>query len=153
MLVALATGGPIRVIEVIVVFEIIQLVEGNTLVPLVMSRAAKLNPLVVIVAVITGASALGVGGAALAVPVAVVVQSLVMRLLVPLAQRASGTEIIESVTVETTKVIARRPTAPREPSASPASPASPPAGQPDAPASAPAITPQTTAPAGVEQPV
>ncbi len=158
VLVALATGGSIRVIEVIVVFEIIQLVEGNTLVPLVMSRAAKLNPLVVIVAVIIGGSVLGIGGAALAVPVAVVVQLLVMRLLVPLAQRASGTEIIESVTVETTKVVAKRPIAPSEPSspsaASSLASSPSPVARPNAPASAPVVSPPTAAtPAGVEQPV
>lgn len=158
VLVALATGGPIRVIEVIVVFEIIQLVEGNTLVPLVMSRAAKLNPLVVIVAVIIGGSVLGIGGAALAVPVAVVVQLLVMRLLVPLAQRASGTEIIESVTVETTKVFAKRPTAssePSSPSAASSLASSPsPVARPNAPASVPVVSPPTAeTPAGVELPV
>jgi cytoskeletal protein RodZ len=81
---------------VIIAFEIIQVVEGNTLVPLVMSRAAKLNPLVVIVAVVIGGSVLGIGGAALAVPVAVVVQLLILRLLAPLARNASGTDTIET---------------------------------------------------------
>ncbi|HUY78978.1 MAG TPA: AI-2E family transporter [Ktedonobacterales bacterium] len=101
-LVALATGGPLKVVEVIIAFEIIQVVEGNTLVPIVMSRAAKLNPLVVIVAVVIGGSVLGIGGAALAVPLAVVVQLLILRLLAPLARNASGTEAPETVEVATT---------------------------------------------------
>jgi predicted PurR-regulated permease PerM len=106
VLVALATGGPLKVVEVIIAFEIIQVVEGNTLVPIVMSRAAKLNPVVVIVAVVIGGSVLGIGGAALAVPVAVVVQLLILRLLAPLARNASGTDgadAAETAQVETTK--------------------------------------------------
>ncbi len=95
VLVALATGGPsgpIHAVEVIIAFEIIQLLEGNALAPLVMSRAARLDPLVVIVSVIIGGAALGIAGAALAVPLAVVLQVLVTRMGAPLARRALGRE-------------------------------------------------------------
>jgi len=90
VLVALAVGGPLKGLEVFVLFQVIQQLEGNTVVPLVMSRAVKLNPLTVILAILIGDSLLGIAGAVLAVPAAVVVQVVVRRLLAPLARRAAN---------------------------------------------------------------
>jgi len=158
-LVALATGGPLKVVEVIIAFEIIQVVEGNTLVPMVMSRAAKLNPLVVIVAVVIGGSVLGIGGAALAVPVAVVVQLLILRLLAPLARNASGTDTGETTQVETTAgpadatprtTGAATPTPSAGDTAGDTAAGQPPSDAPETP-TVPVVTP--AAEAGVEQPV
>lgn len=162
-LVALATAGPLKVVEVVIAFEIIQVVEGNTLVPLVMSRAAKLNPLVVIVAVVIGGSVLGIGGAALAVPVAVVVQALILRLLAPLARNASGTDTTASTTVETTKdangavtttATTQATTAPPPDSATDHATEGA-AGATTEPHTVPVVTPPTTTTTepGVEQPV
>jgi predicted PurR-regulated permease PerM len=51
-----------------------------------MSRAARLNPLVTLLATIVGAVVLGFFGAVMAVPLAFVIQVLVARLVVPWAQ-------------------------------------------------------------------
>jgi len=92
VLVALATGGaggPLKALEVFLLFQVIQQLEGNTVVPLVIGRAVKLNPLTVILAILIGDNLLGVVGAVLAVPAAVVVQVAVRRLLAPMARQAS----------------------------------------------------------------
>lgn len=52
----------------------IQQVESHVVVPQVMKRAVGLNPILVILAVTVGARLLGIGGALLAVPIAVVIQ-------------------------------------------------------------------------------
>jgi predicted PurR-regulated permease PerM len=89
VLVALATGGPLKAFEVFLLFQVVQQLEGNTVVPLVIGRAVKLNPLTVILAILIGDNLLGVLGAVLAVPAAVVVQVAIKRLLAPMARRAS----------------------------------------------------------------
>jgi predicted PurR-regulated permease PerM len=88
--VALLASGPLKGVEVIAVFVAIQQLEANTLVPLVMSRTARLNPLTVLVALVIGEALLGIVGAILAVPAAVVVQVLVVRVIAPLARTASA---------------------------------------------------------------
>src|SRR6185312_14182437 len=52
VLVALAIGGPLKGLEVFLLFQVIQQLEGNTVVPLVIGRAVKLNPLTVILAIL-----------------------------------------------------------------------------------------------------
>lgn len=89
VLVALATGGALKGFEVFLLFQVVQQLEGNTVVPLVIGRAVKLNPLTVILAILIGDNLLGVVGAVLAVPAAVIVQVAVKRLLAPMARRAS----------------------------------------------------------------
>jgi hypothetical protein len=60
---------------VILAYLLIQQVENHTLVPLVMNRVVKLNPLTTLVAVTIGALLQGLLGVLLAVPLAAVVQS------------------------------------------------------------------------------
>jgi predicted PurR-regulated permease PerM len=86
------TQDPLKAGEVALLYLAIQQIEGNTLVPLVMQRAVGLNPLAVIVALLLGGALLGVLGAVLAVPAAAAVQVLVLRVLAPLARRASAAE-------------------------------------------------------------
>ncbi len=90
VLVALLTGGLVRGIEVVAFFAVLQQLEGNTLVPLVMSRTARVHPFTVLLALIVGEALLGIVGAVLAVPAAIVVQVLVARVIAPLARAASG---------------------------------------------------------------
>lgn len=59
---------------VAIAFFVIQQLENNLIVPQVMKRAVGLNPLIVILAVAIGGKLLGIAGALLAVPIAVVVQ-------------------------------------------------------------------------------
>jgi predicted PurR-regulated permease PerM len=88
--VALLTAGPLKGFEVIAFFIVLQQLEGNTLVPLVMSRTTRTHPFVVLVALVMGEALLGIVGAVLAVPAAIVVQVLVVRVIAPLARAACG---------------------------------------------------------------
>ncbi len=88
VLVALIAVDPGKALQVIILFLLIQELEGNVIQPLVMSRAVNVDPLVVIVSVLIGINLLGIIGAILAVPVAAAVQILVVRVLAPAIRRA-----------------------------------------------------------------
>lgn len=90
VLVALITVDPGKALQVVVLFILIQNIEGNVIEPLVMSRAVKINPLVVIVAVLIGLDLLGIIGAILAVPVAAAIQIVFVRVLAPAIRRSSA---------------------------------------------------------------
>lgn len=61
----------------------IQQLENHLIVPQVMNRAVGLNPLLVILAISVGGRLLGIGGALLAVPIAVVIQVILQEVLKP----------------------------------------------------------------------
>lgn len=67
-LVALFAGGVTDALIVVGVVVVVQQVEGDVLSPLVMGRALRLHPLVVLVALTVGAISAGLLGAFLAVP-------------------------------------------------------------------------------------
>lgn len=90
VLVTTFTGGLIQTGEVVGLYLLIHIIEGNTLVPYVTYRMTELNPLVTIVAIALGGAILGVVGAVLAVPVALTLQVLVLRALVPALRHLSG---------------------------------------------------------------
>ncbi len=79
VIVALTISPQLAVI-VIILYLLIQAIENNFLVPKIMERAVGLNPVVVILAVITGANLMGISGALLAIPfvsfIIVILQSL-----------------------------------------------------------------------------
>jgi predicted PurR-regulated permease PerM len=89
LLVALLTSGLTKGLEVIAWYVVLQTIEGNTLVPVVMSRTVRIHPLTVIVAVLVGGELYGLAGAVLAVPVAAVLQVVVEQVLAPVARTAS----------------------------------------------------------------
>jgi predicted PurR-regulated permease PerM len=70
------TVSPVLALIVAGLYLIVQQLESHVLVPQVMKRAVGLNPLVVILAIAIGDRLLGVTGALLAVPIAVMVQIL-----------------------------------------------------------------------------
>jgi predicted PurR-regulated permease PerM len=76
-LVALVTGGPTDALLVVGVTVLVQQIEGDVVAPLVMGRALKLHPLVILVAVTAGAVVAGILGAFLAVPLTAVVVAVV----------------------------------------------------------------------------
>lgn len=80
VLVALATS-PVLAGLVAGLYLAVQQVESHIVVPQVMKRAVGLNPLLVIIAVSVGGRLLGVTGALLAVPIAVVIQVVVKEIL------------------------------------------------------------------------
>lgn len=68
VLVALVSGGPLDALLTVGVVIAVQQLEGNLLQPIVMGRAVRLHPVVVLLAITTGAVLAGVVGAFLAVP-------------------------------------------------------------------------------------
>ncbi|HEV8194190.1 MAG TPA: AI-2E family transporter [Ktedonobacterales bacterium] len=117
VLVALITVDPVKALEVIVLFLLIQEIEGNVVEPLVMSRAVNVDPLLVIVSVLIGIDLLGIIGAILAVPIAAAAQILVVRVLAPAIRHTAGA-----------------PAAPAVMASEPAEPSTPPLlGAPDRP--------------------
>ena len=83
VLVALVAVDPIKALEVVGLFFLVQLAEGNLIQPLVMSWAVRIDPLLVLVAVTLGAQVLGVVGALLAVPIAGLAQVITLRVVAP----------------------------------------------------------------------
>lgn len=79
--IALTTDSPFLGIAVAVLFFVIQQFENHLIVPQVMKRAVGLNPLVVILTIAIGSRLLGVAGALLAVPLAVMLQIIVSEVL------------------------------------------------------------------------
>lgn len=75
------TLSPVLAGGVAAMYFVIQQLENHIIVPQVMRRAVGLNPLLVIFAVAIGGRLLGVGGALLAVPIAVVIQIIVGDIL------------------------------------------------------------------------
>ncbi len=75
------TISPVMTAGVAALYFVIQQLENHLIVPQVMKRAVGLNPLVVILAVAVGSRLLGIAGALLAVPIAVVLQIIVGDIL------------------------------------------------------------------------
>lgn len=90
VLVALITVDPAKALEVIALFFVVFVAEGEIVQPLVMSRTVRVDPLLVLVSVLIGIELLGIIGAILAVPIAAGIQVLVLRVLAPMLRRASA---------------------------------------------------------------
>lgn len=73
VLVALVSEGPLTALGVLGAVIAVQQLEGNVLQPVVVGRAIALHPVVVLLAVTTGAVVWGIVGALVAVPIAMVV--------------------------------------------------------------------------------
>jgi predicted PurR-regulated permease PerM len=99
VILALIAVGPVKAVEVVILFILIQELEGNVVEPMVMSKSVHIDPLLVIVAVLIGINLLGIIGAVLAVPVAAGIQVLVVRVLAPyIRQRVSGATTADAST-------------------------------------------------------
>lgn len=75
------TISPFLSVMVAVMYLIIQQLENSLIVPQVMKRAVGLNPLIVILAIAIGSRLLGIAGALLAVPMAVVFQIIAAEII------------------------------------------------------------------------
>ena len=80
ILVALVTN-PISAIGVVLLYVVVQQLENNIIVPQVMEAAVGLSPLLVILALLIGASLFGITGAILAVPTVAIVQVIVSDMI------------------------------------------------------------------------
>jgi predicted PurR-regulated permease PerM len=84
------TVSPGFAILVLVILVVIQMVDSNTLVPVVMGRVVALPALAVMIALLVGFALAGVIGALLAIPLAAALQVLVARVLVPYIHHTQG---------------------------------------------------------------
>src|ERR1035437_323549 len=84
------TISPAYPILVLAVLLVIQLVDANTVVPMVMNRVVSLPALGVVLALLVGGAVQGLIGALLAVPVAAALQVLLARAAVPAIHHAQG---------------------------------------------------------------
>ncbi|MBI2196325.1 AI-2E family transporter [Candidatus Daviesbacteria bacterium] len=75
------TISPLLSVMVAAMYLIIQQLENSLIVPQVMKRAVGLNPLIVILAIAIGSRLLGISGALLAVPIAVVFQIIAAEII------------------------------------------------------------------------
>lgn len=73
--IALTTGGFLQALGVVIWYIVIQQLENNLIVPKVMQKAVGLNPLVVIIVMLTGAKLAGVVGLLLAVPLSLIIKA------------------------------------------------------------------------------
>ena len=92
-IVVAATVSPQLALVVGAVYVVLQLLEGNVLVPVVMSNTIGISPLLVILALLVGAAAGGWVGALLGVPVAAAIEVMIEGLQareVPVAQDPSA---------------------------------------------------------------
>jgi predicted PurR-regulated permease PerM len=69
-LVALVAVGPVEALVVVAIVVVVNQVEGDFLQPIVMGRALRLHPLMILVALTAGTVLAGLTGAVLAVPIA-----------------------------------------------------------------------------------
>lgn len=73
--IALTTGNFLTAVIVVLLYVVIQQLENNLIVPKVMQKAVGLNPLVVIIVMLTGAKLAGIVGLLLAVPFTIIIKA------------------------------------------------------------------------------
>ncbi len=69
---------------------VVQQLEGMVLIPLVQGHAVQLSPMVVLVAIISGAALAGIIGAVIAVPLVAVLDVVISEVIIPLRRRRDG---------------------------------------------------------------
>ena len=97
-----ATVDPQLALVVALLYLVIQIVEGNVLVPLVMRNTVGISPLLVLVSLLVGASIGGLVGAFLAVPVAASLEIVLSRFQArrsPVAQDPAAIEDPDDATI------------------------------------------------------
>jgi predicted PurR-regulated permease PerM len=90
LLVVLATGGWGKMLVAAIIFTVVQILDQNVLSPVIFGSRVQLSFLLIIFATITGGMLLGIGGAFLAVPIAAVLQVIVVQLIAPAIRRANA---------------------------------------------------------------
>jgi predicted PurR-regulated permease PerM len=108
------TIGPAYPLLVLGVLIVVQLVDANTVVPLVMNRVVALPALAVVLALLIGGTLQGLAGALLAVPVAAALQVIIVRVLVPALYHAQGRDDQAYAAAYSPLTPHLRATAPRE---------------------------------------
>lgn len=90
LLIVLATSGWTKMLVVLGIFALVQIVDGNVVLPIIFNRRLQISFLLIIFATIVGGMLLGIGGTFLAVPASVVLQVVIVRIVAPTIRRAGG---------------------------------------------------------------
>ena len=80
VLVALVSHGPVVAVIMLAVVLLVQQIEGHVLQPFLMGHAVSLHPVAVLLSVAAGSLVAGITGALFAVPIAAVVNTVVLYL-------------------------------------------------------------------------
>ncbi|WP_407841812.1 AI-2E family transporter [Streptomyces sp. DSM 116496] len=80
VVVALVTDGVFTALMALMVVLVVQQIEGHVLQPFILGRAVRVHPLAVVLAVATGGTIAGIGGAVVAVPLVAVTNTVVTHL-------------------------------------------------------------------------
>ncbi|MFE4258951.1 AI-2E family transporter [Streptomyces sp. NPDC056883] len=80
VVVALVTEGVFTALMALMVVLVVQQIEGHVLQPFILGRAVRVHPLAVVLAVATGGTIAGIGGAVVAVPLVAVTNTVVTHL-------------------------------------------------------------------------
>ncbi|HEY5601038.1 MAG TPA: AI-2E family transporter [Patescibacteria group bacterium] len=83
VLVALVTSSPIIAGATAALYFVVQQLENHLIVPQVMARSVGLNPLLTILSLLIGGKLMGVLGALLAIPIVIIIKSVIRELLAP----------------------------------------------------------------------
>ena len=86
MLVAASTSW-IMVVKMLIVWGVVQFLEGNIISPNIMGRSMNMHPLTVIFVILIGVNISGVVGAILGIPVYSILKVLISKLLISLKER------------------------------------------------------------------
>src|ERR687897_965239 len=91
VLIALFSGDPLDALWLTIMFTALQQIEGHIVAPAVFSQALRINPLLVIFALLIGGRLYGIAGAFLALPLAAVLRETVVYLREHLVLEPWGT--------------------------------------------------------------
>jgi predicted PurR-regulated permease PerM len=97
-----ATVSPELAVVVALIYLVLQLIEGNVLVPIVMRNTIGISPLLVLFSLLVGAEVGGLLGAFLAVPIAASIEIVLSRLQARKTPVAQDPAAIESPDQDTT---------------------------------------------------
>ena len=75
---------------VIGIFAVVQVIDQNVLSPIIFGQRVQMNFLLIIFSTVVGGLLLGIAGAFLAVPAAVVLQVILVQIVAPAIRRANG---------------------------------------------------------------
>ncbi|MFY9665721.1 MAG: AI-2E family transporter [Candidatus Cybelea sp.] len=90
LLAALASVGWVKMLIVIGIFAVVQVIDQNVLSPIIFGQRVQMNFLLIIFSTVVGGLLLGIAGAFLAVPAAVVLQVILVQIVAPAIRRANG---------------------------------------------------------------
>lgn len=97
VLVALFQGEPLTALWLVLLFVVLQQVEGHVVVPLVFGHSLRINPLLVMFALLLGGHLQGIPGALLALPLAAIAKETVVYLRRHLVMEPWGTPTAASL--------------------------------------------------------